>query len=560
MSIRCITDDCMNALPNLADNSVDSIVTDPPYEIGFMGKSWDKSGIAYNVDMWKECLRVLKPGGHLVSFGGTRTYHRLVVAIEDAGFEIRDQLQWIYGSGFPKSMNVSKAIDAKNIFGKSNSRNLRHVEQNGIGQSYTLTGRNNGIMGEPRVYERKVFTPSTNLAVEWRGWGTAVKPAFEPIILAYKPHEAEHGIILANLIKLEAQVWLMWFASTAEWNSTSSPSELSEVLSIAQWTVAELISTRDDLCGQMDMSQFAEAMTLCLNIVTSWKNIWNEASNAGNTFITETVLSPIIGWTTLKSSLSHLTPNFITRELMQHGIEWLNVLSAASPFIVASKKLKSTLELIAVERAISRTSNPASIDSKITNEPIVLARKPLSGTIAETVSAWGTGGLNIDACRIDTEDASMRRWPANVLFDEDAAQLLDKQDKVSRFFYVAKASRNERDTGLEHLQLKREADRIKDDGAGGDNPRNRTNIARLNYHPTVKPIALMQYLIRLITPNNGTILDPFMGSGTTGCAAVLLQNCSYAFIGIESNSEYMQIAETRIQYFAEQGVQKEMEL
>ena len=197
---------------------------------------------------------------------------------------------------------------------------------------------------------------------------------------------------------------------------------------------------------------------------------------------------------------------------------------------------------------------------KPAHEPIVLARKPLSGTIAETVTEWGTGGLNIDACRIDVEEDSMRRWPANVLFDEDAAQLLDEQNNVSRFFYVAKASRNERDTGLEHLQLKRDADRIKDDGAGGDNPRNRTNIARLNYHPTVKPIALMQYLIRLITPNNGTILDPFMGSGTTGCAAVLLQNCSYAFIGIESNSEYMEIAETRIQYYAEQGIQKEMEL
>src|SRR5690554_5039615 len=101
----------LEVLKTLEDNSVDSIVTDPPYELGFMGKKWDSTGIAYNVELWKECLRVLKPGGHLLAFGGTRTYHRMACAIEDAGFEIRDQIQWLYGSGFPKSMNVGKAID-----------------------------------------------------------------------------------------------------------------------------------------------------------------------------------------------------------------------------------------------------------------------------------------------------------------------------------------------------------------------------------------------------------------------------------------------------------------
>ena len=105
--------DCLDVLPTLPDNSVDSIVTDPPYELGFMGKSWDNSGIAYNVDMWKECLRVLKPGGYLLSFSGTRTYHRMASAIEDAGFEVRDMIEWVYGQGFPKSLNIGKAIDKK---------------------------------------------------------------------------------------------------------------------------------------------------------------------------------------------------------------------------------------------------------------------------------------------------------------------------------------------------------------------------------------------------------------------------------------------------------------
>ena len=103
--------DCIEILPLIQDNSVDAIVTDPPYELGFMGKKWDASGIAYNVNLWREALRVLKPGGHLLAFGGPRTYHRMTCAIEDAGFEIRDMLEWIYGSGFPKSLNIGKAVD-----------------------------------------------------------------------------------------------------------------------------------------------------------------------------------------------------------------------------------------------------------------------------------------------------------------------------------------------------------------------------------------------------------------------------------------------------------------
>lgn len=106
-----INGDCLEELKKLPDNSVDSIVTDSPYELGFMGKSWDNTGIANSVELWTEALRVLKPGGHLLSLGGTRTYHRMAVAIEDAGFEIRDMIEWVYGSGFPKSLNIGKAVD-----------------------------------------------------------------------------------------------------------------------------------------------------------------------------------------------------------------------------------------------------------------------------------------------------------------------------------------------------------------------------------------------------------------------------------------------------------------
>jgi DNA modification methylase len=561
--------DCRHVMATLDDNSIDSIVCDPPYELGFMGKAWDNTGIAYDVTVWQQCLRVLKPGGHLVAFGGSRTYHRLAVAIEDAGFEIRDQIQWIYASGFPKSLDVSKAMDKQ----AGATREVMSTYLIGGNSPDRLNfGANDRSEGKGmgfRPGDISITAPSTDLAKQWDGWGTAAKPAFEPAVLAYKPHEAEHGIIVANLQRLEAQLWLMWFASTAEWNSTSSPHDLSVVLSIAQWTAAELIHTRGDLCGQMDTSQFAEVMTSCLSIVTSWKNIWSEASNAGNTFITETVLSPIIGWTTLKSSLSHLTLNFITREWTQHGGDWLGALSAASPFIVASKKLKSTLELIAVERAISRTSNPGSIDAKITNEPAVLARKPLCGTVAENVKTWGVGGLNIDGTRIGTDvvgcggngrnndiashlyglkDGEPRsfvgRWPANVILDEDAAKALDEQSggNVSRFFYTAKASKSEREAGLyyeEWVKAGLMVSEVINKGSGFSQ--------RANHHPTVKPLSLMRYLVRLVTPKGGKVLDPFMGSGSTGCAAVLE---GFDFVGIDITPEYVAIAQKRIDHYA----------
>jgi site-specific DNA-methyltransferase (adenine-specific) len=237
---------------------------------------------------------------------------------------------------------------------------------------------------------------------------------------------------------------------------------------------------------------------------------------------------------------------------------------------------------------------------KPAHESICLARKPISEkTIAENVLKWGTGALNIDACRIgfksmkdfnsakfgrgtditggrfiggdktdgrtDIEANPAGRFPANIILDEEAAALLDEQapgtgafsqkdddgrtfhdgkrEGASRFFYCAKASRNERNRGLEGFEFKRYSDRVKDDGSGGDNPRNRTNDPRLNYHPTVKPVSLMRYLVRLVTPPGGTVLDPFNGSGTTGIACKLEAK---NYIGIERESDFCTISRARI--------------
>lgn len=193
--------DCREVLRGLEPDSVNAIVTDPPYELGFMGKRWDRTGVAYDIGVWREALRVLKPGGHLLAFGGSRTYHRLACAIEDAGFEIRDQIMWLYGSGFPKSRDVSKAIDAeagvvRDIIGPA----TRHGGgTNNVYAQDAWTRDNQATMGAQTE-------PATEAARQWQGWGTALKPAHEPVVLARKPlvgtvaeNVLEHGTGALNV-------------------------------------------------------------------------------------------------------------------------------------------------------------------------------------------------------------------------------------------------------------------------------------------------------------------------------------------------------------------------
>lgn len=188
--IATFNSDCIAAMKDMPENSVDSMVTDPPYELGFMGKSWDASGIAFNIEVWQEALRVLKPGGYLLAFSGSRTYHRMAVAIEDAGFEIRDQIMWVYGTGFPKSVNIAKAID----------KNLGAPVK--VGKAFKVAGEygNRNLRdSEPQGPERDAMrhTAVTEEARAWEGWGTALKPAHEPIVVARKPLI---GTIIENVL------------------------------------------------------------------------------------------------------------------------------------------------------------------------------------------------------------------------------------------------------------------------------------------------------------------------------------------------------------------------
>ncbi len=412
MEYQIIQGDCLEVMKGMEENSIDALVTDPPYGLSFMGKNWDH-GVP-GEEFWRAALRAAKPGCHLLAFGGTRTFHRLACAIEDAGWEIRDCIMWVYGSGFPKSLDVSKAMD------KAAGAEREIVGQIRKTPSAGSANMNEGWRrpwAETKEKTMDITAPATAAAKQWDGWGTALKPAWEPILVA---------------------------------------------------------------------------------------------------------------------------------------------------------------------------------------------RKPLAGTVVENVLHYGTGGINVDGCRIGTDRAgwggaaggqnqtysgrwkageakpTIGRWPANVIHDgsEEVMELFpdsfsntsikakegkkiyygssfnesktcgtgkifigDGFGSAARFFYCAKASKQDRDEGLEDFICKK---------SGSYNMRTDAHAERMgaitaprgNYHPTVKPTELMRYLCRLVTPPEGIILDPFCGSGSTGKASLLE---GFRFVGIELDQGYCEIAERRIQ-------------
>jgi len=438
--MRLLLGDCLDKLKELDDNSIDSIVTDPPYGLsaapnsgksskgGFMGKKWD-----YDVpsqEIWEECYRVLKPGGHLLSFAGSRTYHRMAVRVEDAGFEIRDQIMWIYGSGFPKSMNIGIQVDKKlgnqrEVVGEKVRGDVEKAKENGAGYLADPANRNNT---KQFGYGTQTITKGNS---EWEGWGTALKPAHEPIVMARKP--------------------------------------LSE----------------------------------------------------------KTVVDNVLEW----------------------GTGGINIDDSRIGF--------------------SEDDDPRNWHSN---------RK--TTTFENTENIYELGIKNVSS-----QQNQQGRFPANIIFDEEAGKILDEQSGISkstggrsgnkegvgqngiygqykgevrdenpglgdtggasRFFYCPKTSKTDRNEGLDHLDDKLTQGIRANAGPAlvGDDESGRTTAK--NNHPTVKPTDLMLYLIRMVTPKGGTTLDPFMGSGSTGKAAV---RGGFDFVGIEREEEYMEIAQARIQY------------
>ncbi len=414
---------CLDSLKSVPDNSVDSIVTDPPYGISFMSKKWDYD--VPSVEIWKECLRVLKPGGFLLSFSSTRTYHRMTINIEDAGFEIRDCCTWNYSSGFPKSHNISASIDK--MYGHPNRG--RAIPTASSYQSCDVDQVNKLTSNPVGPYE-----PKTDEAKQWQGWGTALKPSQEFIAMARKPLD---GTVANNVLK--------WGTGGINIDATRVPMSDEDYEKLSSGV--ERIREKGGTMGN------------------SWKNS-SDLSGANP-------VNPSGRW----------PANFI-----HDGSE-------------------EVLELF----------------------PDVKGSK-------------GSGFTKSDA----------RSWK-NKSIEGINRVGYDDSGSAARFFYVPKASKRDKEEGLDDFEEKVGAKQFNE-GMEGQIRSNGTVIKEAtklrNPHPTVKPTELMKYLCRLVTQPGGVVLDPFMGSGSTGKAAILE---GFRFIGCELDEEYLAIAEARIKHACSQN-------
>lgn len=629
--------DNLFALQGMPDGCVDAVVCDPPYELAFMGRRWDASGVAYDVERWREVLRVLKPGGHLLAFGGTRTYHRMTCAIEDAGFDIRDSLHWMYASGFPKSLDVSKAIDA-----------AAGAEREVVGPNPTWreAKRANAIMDPVRGGSAEVITaPATDAARQWSGWGTALKPAHETVVVAQKPLD------LPGLVATIGSCLSALRASIARDSSQSSQSGSVAVCASAPRSVAPPLVTPDASSGPMGTSPCASATDSSLSIVSSWLDILVALSGLVSTSIIATDASLITDLRTLNSLASQLTPARMHRAAMRSDGSTSLVELADALFSGVASKCNAIRIRSAIESATGLDLDACLDGDADSHRPIVVARKPLNGTVAANVLEHGTGAINVAGCRVACGDVltaprsdpgnrsgvvgialqatggaernhsaqaasvartmELGRWPANILFShapscdpafcDPACPVaeLDRQSGdrpgmsgggnhrpdyaggmfggidcshtvrgdnggASRFFPVfrfePKASTSEREAGLDHLPMRTAGELTgREDGSDGlKSPRagaGRSSNGRRNVHPTVKPVALMRWLCKLVTPPGGIVLDIYAGSGTTGIGAVLE---GFRFVGIEGEamcggfgeerSPHVEIARARIRH------------
>ena len=606
--------DCLEVLRTLADNSIDSIVTDPPYGLtankkggtgvasvnldspygrarigtgngagGFMGLKWDVD--VPSVEVWAECLRVLKPGGHLLAFAGTRTQHRMAVRIEDAGFEIRDMIAWVYSQGFPKSVDVSKQIDQqeKNRWVKISkaidNANLSEIAElwinsknaNAAGLSFqrkqTEAGLNTQKSGfahgsvllqaSHKSCDALAVIAELNL-IEAHPTSAVIcssaQPNAESAITALRSHANNAGGSQENHEATRCMVDFSALQSAWVWQDESKADKLKAVEALKIWLGSKPSSRQEAtsaLCAaltdDLKLITLSQSKTF-LSFDTTRQMVCASVISAT---ITESTAESLISFTadTLKSKaidkaagaerevigVKVNTYDGANRNPSKHG-------NPADQSNIGKWGLTQTphgMPLTAPATDAARQWQGWGTALKPALEPITVARKPLVGTVAENVLAHGTGALNIDGCRVagepvpvfdtvggrkfeqthtqperrtqqvGTSDAG--RWPANLIHDgsdEPAALLGD----AARFFYCAKASRSDR---------------------GADNK-----------HPTVKPTDLMRYLCRLVTPPGGVVLDPFMGSGSTGVAAIQLGR---KFIGIEREERYFDIACKRIE-------------
>lgn len=512
----------LDMLEVIKPNSIDSVITDPPYELNFMGKGWDNAGISFQPDTWKKCYEVLKPGGYLLAFGGSRTFHRIACAIEDAGFEIRDTIMWLYGAGFPKSMNIGKQLE-KRLKDEKTKQKTEH-----------------------------------DLRLMW-----------ERDLQKTKRNEKKQDEVLQSQLQEQSLQGTMYGEKSKESNLREEQSSMERWNNI-QKTEREL--QRCKICKMSKrISIDGEERWICNRTqISDGKTLREMFEQSG--------------------SCSSYRP-----QSEQQQDRELNVIQEQC----------RTQE----SREIIEYWNKFGIALKPSFEPIIVARKPFKGSLVDNVIEYGVGGINIDECRVEANDKvkmnirdtsscsdgwnrpwmedkekdkkrqeiaiekanNLGRFPANTMLTYDETDF----DTTSwlRYFYCAKASKKDRDEGLDDFEEKPKTltenkgrtfnDRCAICGkkfigspetiCHCENPitdKSKSAMSK-NTHPTVKPTDLMQYLVRLVSPKGSTILDCFNGSGSTG-KAVMYENkerdANYKYIGIELTEEYLPIAKARIEY------------
>jgi DNA modification methylase len=584
--MKLLLGDCLDKLKELEANSVDSIVTDPPYGLAFMGKKWD-----YDVPsqaIWEECMRVLKPGGHILSFAGSRTYHRMAVRIEDAGFEIRDQIMWIYGSGFPKSHNIGKAFDkrggnnhlvsevAEKLKEARESRGVSKAEADklfcdGTTNYQWFEGRKDGVrlpddnsfdkicnewgelkpyqdliksanrevvgkyegdvggLGGERLGEKggDITIASTDVAKQWEGWGTALKPAHEPIVMARKPLV---GTVADNVLEYGVGGLNIDGCRVGTDGGTKRDGQSDKVT-----------KTNPNLKPTNSLNRTGHGI-IELNEGRFPANIIFECTCENPKVVADKY--DIRAYNDYKNTFkSYEENNSVTGEYQIKDVETTKVIHTdpnCPCYILDQQSGKS-----------KSSSNKWEGDNNA-----AIYGKYQKGVRQSTFSDYGGASRFFYCPKASKKDRDEgmpesvpqftgrpRRKDGSVIYKEthaeewaEAMAKKERKDKTS----LAGAE--------EKLQQLNGAKVIKGRDAGQDSrsvAHKARPTARMNIHPTVKPTELMKYLIRLVTPKGGVVLDPFMGSGSTGKAAVIE---GMEFIGIEREEEYYEIAKQRIEH------------
>jgi site-specific DNA-methyltransferase (adenine-specific) len=561
--------DCLTVLRTLPDASIDAVVTDPPYELGFMGKGWDASGIAFNTEVWRECLRVLKPGGYLLAFGGTRTYHRMTVAIEDAGFEVRDCLMWVYGSGFPKSLNVEKNVPPEH-------------------------------------------------AAAWAGWGTALKPAWEPVVVARKPLE---GTVAGNVLKHGTGAMNIdgcrvpssdgyekaWdrpvstnigaqggaYITTGDQHTVDLSSHKPEG---GRWPANVILSHAPD-CGEDGCAPGCPcaAMDAQSGVRKSGRLVLEPGKGVGAA--SENVYQG--GWgdtrredrpaseggasrffNRLPIEADDLVPFFYaakaSRSEREEGLNAGNMLCACEATRAewdAEDRAASTLAETGTQRkraiTASTPEDASAWHTTLSGSDTTGASPKGSTFITSTRTSRTTGSKTLRSSPESSTSASIPGATSATACGGSPAASVESESLLIGSIGISppkagpstdvaapamSASLSKRSVrvcprcgGRDRKAGASDAVEREEGSAGMNSPRAGAGRTAKDgvwcSHPTVKPIAVMRHLVRLCCRTGGTVLDPFMGSGTTGVAA-MRENVQ--FVGIEREPEYFAIAKARI--------------